>query len=740
MFHSPSIGPVARRGLARLLLLSAVALSATAQTFTIATDQVNGIYQNGATVHWQVTWTGTSAPPAATYSLKRGGLTAVGSGSLQFTNKVATLDATFDRPDALLLEVDWTSGSTANQVFGGALASPGDIEPAAAEPNDFGTFWQAKLAELAAVPPNPQLVTADSGAGGVSYWKITMDNIRSTHIEGQIARPTTGTKFPALLILQWAGVYALDKSWVTARAAEGWLALNIEPHDLAIDASTDFYAQQTAGPLANYWNIGNDNPDTSYYLRMYLSCYRAVEYLRSRDDWDGHTVVVMGSSQGGQQALMVAGLDPDHVTAALTLVPAACDMLAPDAGRAAGFPNWYYNTTGKDPAKVRSASRYYDPANFGRRINAPVLIAAGLFDTTAPPSSIMAAAGAITAPKELLFLQSGHQDVNGSQTPFNDRCYGAWLPALRQGQAAPVATPAPRPAQSAVASGTGTAQIVNLSTRGIVSTGDNVLIAGFVLAGPHDKKLLILTSGLNLSKRLGVAGAIARPSMSLYHLVNGQNVLVASNNDWQADATAIAALSQQLGAQPLSTSTDPAYGDAGMVVSLAPGVYTVVAAPDAQSANQDGIGLIELYDAVPGDGTRLVNISSRGRVETGARQMIVGLVVGGTGQSRLMVRGVGPGLRAQGVGQYLANPSQSLFQNVSGNQILTATNDDGWNSAQADQADALARQVGAFPLAVRSSDSVLVQLLAPGVYSSIIAPSNATPGVALAEVYDANDN
>ena len=83
---------------------------------------------------------------------------------------------------------------------------------------------------------------------------------------------------------------------------------------------------------------------------MYLSCYRAVEYLKTRPDWNGKTLVVMGDSQGGQQTLMIAGLHPKNITAALALVPAGGDMLAPDAGRAPGWPHWYFNTEG---AKTR---------------------------------------------------------------------------------------------------------------------------------------------------------------------------------------------------------------------------------------------------------------------------------------------------------------------------------------------------------------------------------------------------
>ena len=82
---------------------------------------------------------------------------------------------------------------------------------------------------------NAKLEPADSGNANVEYFKITMDNIRGSHIRGQLARPKRGDKFPAMLIVQWAGVYPLQKGWVSGRATEGWLALNINAHNLPID-------------------------------------------------------------------------------------------------------------------------------------------------------------------------------------------------------------------------------------------------------------------------------------------------------------------------------------------------------------------------------------------------------------------------------------------------------------------------------------------------------------------------
>ena len=259
-----------------------------------------------------------------------------------------------------------------------------------------------------------------------------------THIHGQLARLAQGKKFPALLILQYAGVYGLKNSWVTDRAKEGWLALNIEAHDLPIDQPDSFYQTQNSGPLREYQAIGNDNRETSYFLRMYLSCYRALEYLTHREDWDGKTLVIMGDSQGGMQGLMLAGLHPQQVTAVTALLPAGCDLNGPEVGRAGGWPNWYFNTSGKDPKKVHEASRYYDVANFAPLIRCSVLIGVGLRDETCPPAGVFAAFNQITAPKEIVILPKSahfgtpHEDPN-ALTKFNDQRWKVWMPALVSG-------------------------------------------------------------------------------------------------------------------------------------------------------------------------------------------------------------------------------------------------------------------------------------------------------------------
>src|ERR1035437_6229419 len=196
-----------------VLLIALVVLSAAdlcrAQLVEIAPNKTNGIYRVGDSVHWSVIWQGSSNAPATQYTLKRGGLTDVGHGSLTFSNDAAALETKFDAPGTMLVELRWQPEGRANRAVAGAVAAPEAITAAAPAPGDFDAFWQAQLEKLKRVPPNPQLEQVDSRKPGVLYWKIRLDNINDTHVYGQIARPEKGNKFPALLILQWAGVYAL---------------------------------------------------------------------------------------------------------------------------------------------------------------------------------------------------------------------------------------------------------------------------------------------------------------------------------------------------------------------------------------------------------------------------------------------------------------------------------------------------------------------------------------------------
>ena len=407
----------------------------------VTPDKPSGVYAPGEKAIWTVDLKREpgAADPALTYKITKDGKVGVIEGNLDFAKGPAVISAARDDAGALVAQV-FQPGKPLPVGVGGAIFAPEKIKPSAPAPKDFDAFWKSKLEELARVPANPVLTkTPDAkNTAGVDYYKVTLDNIRGTKVRGQLARPSAGGKYPALLVLQYAGVYALDQGPVIADAKSGWLVLNISAHDLPIDESPEFYKNLKDGALKNYIYLGSEDRETSYFLRMFLGCVRAADYLASRPDWDGKTLIVTGASQGGLQSFATAGLSP-KITGMMTVVPAGCDVYAPLAGRAFGWPYWLstWGPPDRDLKKVEATAGYFDPINFAAAIHVPALVAYGLADETSRPAGVAAAINALAGPREALILpMSNHHGTGGTQTAYFQRA-AQWKQAVLAGQSLP---------------------------------------------------------------------------------------------------------------------------------------------------------------------------------------------------------------------------------------------------------------------------------------------------------------
>jgi cephalosporin-C deacetylase-like acetyl esterase len=281
----------------------------------------------------------------------------------------------------------------------GAAVAPMKIGLAAPRPADFDSFWAGKLAAQEKVAINPVLTPVQTDTPDIEMSTFVLDALGS-HAQGYVAKPAKEGTFPALVLLQYAGIYALNARSVAARAAEGWLVMDVDSHDkLPSDPS--------GNAPRNYVAIGNTDREASYFLNMYLRDSRALDYLMTRPDWDGKTIVLLGTSMGGQQSIMLAGLRPEKITAVLVCVPSGADTNGDLHGRKAGYPNWPSN----DP-KVMSTALYFDTINFASRIQAPVLGAMGFIDTTSPPAGIWTELNQISGAKEALpMIESEHNNL-----------------------------------------------------------------------------------------------------------------------------------------------------------------------------------------------------------------------------------------------------------------------------------------------------------------------------------------
>ncbi len=279
----------------------------------------------------------------------------------------------------------------------GAAVAPGRLGLSTPRPPDFDAFWGAKLAAQTKVPINPSVTPIQSDIPGIEESMFALDALGSK-VRGYVAKPARQGRFPAIIQLQYAGIYALDPHWAAQRASDGWLVINVDAHDkLPSDPSGDI--------PKSYVTVGNTDREKSYFLNMFLRDSRALDYLLTRPDWDGKTIVLTGGSQGGQQSLALAGLRPEKITAVLVCVPAGADTNGDLHGRRSGFPGWP-----SDDPKAMETALYFDPVNFASRIKAPVMAGMGFIDTVSPPAGVWTALNQVSAPTEPLPLIESEHD------------------------------------------------------------------------------------------------------------------------------------------------------------------------------------------------------------------------------------------------------------------------------------------------------------------------------------------
>ncbi len=409
--------------LALLFLCAPCLLGQSAPVVKIAPDLESGVYEPGKPATWTIEIPGGSGK--ISYAVKLGGLETIDKGEVELVDGKAKVSATRPDPGCLLLEVQYQKSTTR----GGAAFAPEKIKASMDAPDDFDAFWAAKIKELADVPMNAVLEKVDVGDPSVEYWKLTLDNIRGAKIRGQIAKPAGKSGLPALLQVQWAGVYGLSRDWVLGHARGGWMSMNILAHDLPIDEKKEFYDEKSKKELADYTVIGAEDREQSYFLKMFLSCYRAVEYLTKREDWNQGALVVHGGSQGGYQAIVTAGMHP-AVTAFAANVPAGCDHTGKRAKRLPGWPNWTGREWMKrDAAKLEQTGRYFDAMNFARRVKCPALVGIGLVDAVCPPEGAIATTNLFQGPKQVILMpMSGH----GGEGPGHKAYYAVFGGFLEQ--------------------------------------------------------------------------------------------------------------------------------------------------------------------------------------------------------------------------------------------------------------------------------------------------------------------
>ncbi len=256
------------------------------------------------------------------------------------------------------------------------------------------------------------------------------------------------------------------------------------------------------------------------------------------------------------------------------------------------------------------------------------------------------------------------------------------------------------------------AHLSNISTRGQVLTGNDVMIGGFVIGGSVAKTVVVRAIGPSLVN-FGINNALANPTLQLVR--SSDQATIATNDNWGSASNA--AQIQASGFAP-SNSLESA-----ILMTLAPGAYTAIV---TGVGGGTGVGLIEVYE-VDHPEVPLINISTRGQVRTGNDVMIGGFVIQGSGPQTVVVRARGPSLIPYGVLNTLANPTLQLVR--SSDQVTIATNDDYTSAPNLAQLQA----TGFAPS--NAFESAILITLNPGAYTAIVTGVGGGTGVGIIEVF-----
>jgi uncharacterized repeat protein (TIGR02543 family) len=264
----------------------------------------------------------------------------------------------------------------------------------------------------------------------------------------------------------------------------------------------------------------------------------------------------------------------------------------------------------------------------------------------------------------------------------------------------------------------------NISTRGPVLTGNDVMIGGFVIGGAVAKKVLITARGPSLAS-FGVAGPLADPKIEIF---SGQTKIF-ENDNWQAQgtaeggATAVAQI-EATGLFPSGLAPSDTK-EAALMLTLNPGAYTaVVSGADGGT----GVGIVEVFEQDKPE-IPLVNISTRGQVQTGTSVMIGGFIISGDQPKTVLVTARGPSLAPFGIANPLANPKLEIFSG----QTKIFENDDWETQAGGASAVSAIQATGVAP--TNSKEAALLITLNPGAYTAIVSGVGGVTGVGIVEVF-----
>ena len=349
----------------------------------------------GRTLGWS--WTAGGDGPAAT-----GTAPFVPGEPLVVTNSFAAPG--FLRAAASLVDAE---GGGAIRVAGGGVAAGaagagaaiGELPPPE-EPADFDSFWNDARAEVldptlprGALAPPPSGAVPNAPGHRVATFLVPLGPNRAP-ATGWVSWPANAAERSLPMVVRFED-YGLGAESFPGDFDRNALFVLVHPHGFPpewdhakrVDAFNAF-SNGGRGGAYGFRDAENARPETCYFRGMVQRGLAALRFARTLPMWDGSRVTLAGRGQGAFQAVACAALDGEATF---------CRLSAPWLCGLGLDTSWQ--------PKFQPALRYFDAANFARRVRCPAQIDADLLDTAHSPAGAARLYNALGGPKRLVFRQ-----------------------------------------------------------------------------------------------------------------------------------------------------------------------------------------------------------------------------------------------------------------------------------------------------------------------------------------------
>ena len=382
----------------------------------VLADHKNGLYKSGEKIDFSISFNKGGKAIAGkklSYTITRGGDSSV-KGVLTSKSSPLTVTTSLGKPGFVLCYVYYkTEDGKYIRAWGGAGVEPLKITAPEVDKKDIYAFWDAKIKMLKALPlkvTKTPVEVPQKYKNKLECFDLRVNCPGGAPVSGYFIKPVKAKakSLPAYISFHGAGWRSASKPY--SIALRNALALDINAHGIDNGKPPKFYTDLKNGRLKGYYHSNSDNKEKSYFCGMFMRVYRALQFIKAQPEWNGKTLIVYGSSQGGAQTLFAAAVDPD-ITLAIARVPAMCNHYGILEKRQSGWPRFIrLDKNGKPRNKaVADCAKYYDVALLAPRIKSKMILTAGFIDRTCSPSSVYAAYNAINSKKQIINnVTAGH--------------------------------------------------------------------------------------------------------------------------------------------------------------------------------------------------------------------------------------------------------------------------------------------------------------------------------------------